>query len=86
MRAFWASSRRLMSSDAQHPASRFHRRCRAAIDAVIAPLAIGARSDSDSFDAGKQSCFARRASAALPPHLSVTVNVAAAADELTRLA
>jgi hypothetical protein len=50
-------------------------------DAVIAPLAIGARSDADTFDAGAELLREAR-ERGLAAHLSVTVNIAAAADEL----
>jgi uncharacterized lipoprotein YddW (UPF0748 family) len=50
-------------------------------DIVIAPLVTGARSDSDSFDAGAE--FLREArERGLAPHVSVMVNMAAAGDEL----
>jgi uncharacterized lipoprotein YddW (UPF0748 family) len=50
-------------------------------DAVIAPLALGARSDSDAFDAGAELLREAR-ERGLAAHLSVTVNIASAADEL----
>jgi uncharacterized lipoprotein YddW (UPF0748 family) len=50
-------------------------------DAVIAPLAIGARSDSDAFDAGAEVLREAR-ERGVAAHLSVTVNMAASADEL----
>ena len=49
-------------------------------DAVIAPLAISA-SDSDSFDAGEELLREAR-ERGVAAHLSVTVNMAASADEL----
>lgn len=50
-------------------------------DAVIAPLAIGARSDADRFDAAAELLREAR-ERGLAAHLSVTVNIAAAAGEL----
>jgi uncharacterized lipoprotein YddW (UPF0748 family) len=79
LRAFWIapssmssalSIRRAISSAAS-----------SGYDAVMAPLAIGARSDSDTFDAGAELLREAR-ERGLAAHLSVTVNIAAAADEL----
>jgi len=50
-------------------------------DAVIAPLALGAQSDSDGFDAGAELLREAR-ERGLAAHLSVTVSIASAADEL----
>lgn len=50
-------------------------------DAVIAPLTIGARPEPDAFDAGTELLREAR-ERGLATHLSVTVNLAAAADEL----
>lgn len=50
-------------------------------DAVIAPIAIGARTDSDTFDAGAELIREAR-ERGLAAHLSMTVNIVAAANEL----
>lgn len=50
-------------------------------DVVMGPLAIGARSDSDAFDAGAELLREAR-ERGLAAHVSITVNIAAAADEL----
>jgi hypothetical protein len=50
-------------------------------DAVIAPLAIGAASDPNSFDAGAEVLQAARENR-VAAHLSVSVNIAAATGEL----
>jgi uncharacterized lipoprotein YddW (UPF0748 family) len=50
-------------------------------DAVIAPLAIGVRSDADSFAAGAELLRQAR-ERGLAAHLSITVNVAAPVGEL----
>jgi uncharacterized lipoprotein YddW (UPF0748 family) len=50
-------------------------------DAVIAPLALGPRSDPDAFDAGAELLREAR-ERGLAAHLSVTVNIASVADEL----
>lgn len=79
MRAFWIPSSSMSST------LNIRRAISSAVssgyDAVIAPLAIGARSDSDSFDAGAELLREAR-ERGVAAHLSVTVNMAAAADEL----
>jgi len=79
MRAFWIASSSMSST------LNIRRAISSAVssgyDAVIAPLATGARSDSDSFDAGAELLREAR-ERGLAAHLSVTVNMAAAADEL----
>ena len=79
MRAFWIPSSSMSST------LNIRRAISSAVssgyDAVIAPLAIGARSDSDSFDAGAELLREAR-ERGVAAHLSVTVNMAASADEL----
>ena len=79
MRAFW------IPPVAMSSAANIQRAVSSAVaggfDAVIAPLAVGARSESDSFDAGAEVLRQAR-ERGLSAHLSVTVNVAAAASEL----
>ena len=79
MRAFWIPSSSMSST------LNIRRAISSAVssgyDAVIAPLAIGARSDSDSFDAGEELLREAR-ERGVAAHLSVTVNMVASADEL----
>jgi uncharacterized lipoprotein YddW (UPF0748 family) len=79
MRAYWIAPSSMSSTQ------NIRRAIAAAVssghDAVIASLAIGARLESDSFDAGAELLREAR-ERGLAAHLSVTVNLAAAADEL----
>ena len=79
MRAFWIPSSSMSST------LNIRRAISSAVssgyDAVIAPLAISARSDSDSFDAGEELLREAR-ERGVAAHLSVTVNMVASADEL----
>jgi hypothetical protein len=79
MRAYWIAPSSMTST------LNIRRAIAAAVssgyDAVIAPLAIGARPDPDSFDAGAELLREAR-ERGLATHLSLTVNIAAAADEL----
>ena len=50
-------------------------------DSVMAPVAIGARNDADAFDAGAELLREAR-ERGVAANLSVTVNIAASADEL----
>jgi len=79
MRAFWIAPSSMSST------VNIRRAIASAVssgyDAVIAPLSIGARNEPDSFDAGAELLREAR-ERGLSAHLSVTVNMAAAADEL----
>jgi uncharacterized lipoprotein YddW (UPF0748 family) len=79
LRAFW------ISSSAMSSAAAIQRAVSSAVsggfDAVIAPLPIGARSDTDSFD-GAAELLRQARDRGLGAHLSVSVNVVAAVGEI----
>jgi uncharacterized lipoprotein YddW (UPF0748 family) len=79
LRAFWIAPSSMSS------AASIRRAIASAVssgyDAVIAPLAIAARTDPDTFDAGQELIREAR-ERGLATHLSMTVNLTAAANEL----
>jgi uncharacterized lipoprotein YddW (UPF0748 family) len=79
VRAFWISPSAMTSAASIQRA--IASAASAGFDAVVAPLAIGGRSDADSFDAGAELLRQAR-ERGLAAHLSITVNVAVPVGEL----